>query len=111
MELWVRSQNKCKLRKTDLINYTYEAGKHIIDCHGYPVGTYASKKRCLEIIDEIQKILSHNGMMLFKNVDISEIPKEAFEPFKALSYLPYNDKNSEVTVHNAEVVVYEMPSE
>ena len=57
MELWTRSQNKCKLRKTDIINYNYEAGKHIVDCNGYPCGVYESKKRCLEIIDEIQKLL------------------------------------------------------
>ena len=111
MELWVRSQNKCKLRKTDLINYSYEAGKHIIDCHGYPVGTYATKERCLEIIDEMQEFLMSSGMILFKNVDISEIPKEALEPFKALSYLPNGDNQSSVSVHNAEVVVYEMPQE
>ena len=61
MELWIRSQNKCKLRKTDIVNYSYEEGKHKIDCHGYSVGTYKSKQRCLEIIDEIQYLLKNNG--------------------------------------------------
>ena len=111
MKLWVRSQNKCKLRQVDLVNYCYECGKHIIDCNGYPMGTYKSKERCLEIIYEIQEILMNNGMILFKNIDISEIPKEALEPFKALTYIPNNDNQSSVSVHNAECVVYEMPKE
>ena len=61
MKIWVRSQNKCKLREAECIYYYYEAVKHIIDCNGYPVGTYESKKRCLEIIDEIQYLLKNNG--------------------------------------------------
>lgn len=111
MELWIRSQNKCKLRKTDIINYSYEAGKHTVDCHGYPVGTYNSKARCLEIIDEIQKILGHSGMILFKNIDITHLSPKDIEPFKTLTWFssPIANEKSEVTVHNAEVIVYEMP--
>ena len=61
MKLWIRSQNKCELWETNLVNYSYDVRKHIIDCNGYPVGTYATKKRCLEIIDEIQNLLLNNG--------------------------------------------------
>ena len=129
MKLWIRSQNKealanvknvrfCKMKKCELKEtpctikeFMASTDAYCVECNGEIFGEYATRERCLEIIDEIQKILSRNGIMLFKNVDISEIPKVAFEPFKALSYLPYNDKNSEVTVHNAEVVVYEMPEE
>lgn len=111
MELWIRSQSKIDLMCVKRVQYGHANNKHIIYGENLTMflGEYATRERCLEIIDEIQKILSHNGIMLFKNIDISEIPKEAFEPFKTLSYLPYNDKNSEVTVHNAEVIVYEMP--
>ena len=112
MKLWVRSSDKMQLTEIDNLSF-----KQIINgCWNIngnygavSLGSYPTRERCLEIIDEIQQILTHNGMILFKNVDVSEIPKATFEPFKALSYLPYNDKNSEVTVHNAELVVYEMP--
>lgn len=85
MELWIRSQNGCKLRKTELINYSYENGKHIVDCNGYPCGTYESKKRCLEIIDEIQRKLSVSTTLEFdkgnnikyrQNNVIYNMPKE-----------------------------------
>ena len=111
MELWIRSQNKCKLRKTDIINYNYEAGKHIVDCNGYPCGVYESKKRCLEIIDEIQNIMCRSGMILFKDVDISGLSPKDIEPFKAINWCssPIANEKSEVTVHNMSVVVYEMP--
>lgn len=114
MELWIRSQSKTSLNKVNGVYYgaegefwaIYEKGENF----DY-LGLYTTKERCLEIIDEIQEILTHNGMILFKNVDISEIPPVAFEPFKGLSYLPNGDTKSEVTIHNAEVVVYEMPEE
>lgn len=113
MELWLRSQNKCKLRRTDIINYSYEGGKHNIDCNGYSVGTYKSKKRCLEIIDEIQNIMCRSGMILFKDVDITNLSAKDIEPFKAINWCssPIANEKSEVTIHNAEVIVYEMPEE
>ena len=113
MELWVRSQNKCKLRKAEVVYYYYEGGKHIIDCNGYPVGTYKSKERCLEIIDEIQNIMCRSGMILFKDIDITNLSAKDIEPFKAINWRSSSVANekSEVTVHNAEVIVYEMPEQ
>ena len=109
MELWVRSQNKCKLRKTDLINYSYEAGKHIIDCHGYPVGTYASKKRCLEIIDEIQKLLFCDFITVNTHSEITiEDLEEKIKRNGAIMHFP---KEPLVEYHGASTVVYEMPEE
>ena len=113
MELWIRSQNKCKLRKTDIVNYNYEVGKHIVDCNGYPCGVYESKKRCLEIIDEIQNILCRSERMLFKDIDITNFSRKDIEPSEAIIWFssPVVNEKSEVTIHNAEVVVYEMPKE
>lgn len=116
MKLWVRSQDKENLAIIKSLCYANQGDKNLIfggaeTTFDICLGRYSTKERCLEIIDEIQELLTHNGMMLFKNVDVSEIPKQAFEPFKALAYMPNGDTKSEVTVHNAEVIVYEMPSE
>ncbi len=110
--LWIRSQDKCKLRQVDVVYYYYEAGKHIIDCNGYPMGTYKSKERCLEIIDEIQKLLELNGVMVFKNIDFSDLEPEHIKPFKSIFLCSVDRKEkSEITVHNVEDLVYEMPEE
>lgn len=114
MKLWVRSQSKENLTIIKSLCYANHGGKNVVmggeeTTFDIVLGKYHTKERCLEIIDEIQEILMKNGIILFKNVDISEIPKEALEPFKALEYLPNGDNQSQVSVHNAEVVIYEMP--
>lgn len=51
-----------------------------------------------------------NGLILFKDVDITHLSPKDIEPFKAINFRSSSvDKKSEVTIHNAEVVVYEMP--
>ena len=112
MKLWIRSQNKCRLRKTDIINYSYEEGKHNIDCNGYAVGTYATKKRCLEIIDEIQELLKlgnpENAFMHIHNCDMGydetiEVLKRARETKAIIT------QGADFDVKLPSVVVYEMP--
>lgn len=112
MELWIRSQNKCKLRKTDIVNYSYEEGKHNIDCHGYSVGTYKSKQRCLEIIDEIQELLKlgnpENSFMHINNCnmcydDIQEMVKRARETKAVVT------DGADFEIVMPRVVTYEMP--
>ena len=112
MELWVRSQNKCKLRKAEVVYYYYEGGKHIIDCNGYPVGTYKSKERCLEIIDEIQELLKlgnpENSFMHINNCnmcydDIQEMVKRARETKAVVT------DGADFEIVMPRVVTYEMP--
>lgn len=69
MELWIRSQDKTKLVKVDNIAYMdssddYEKEVHSLwnDCKGI-LGTYKSKERALEVLDEIQNILSGNCLL------------------------------------------------
>lgn len=61
MELWIRSQDKMKLVK---VNYVYirESDDHFtmygetIDS-GPIIGIYRTKKRALNVLDEIQKVI------------------------------------------------------
>lgn len=79
MELWIRSQNKealanvknvsfCKMKKYELKETSYtikefseSADAYCIECNGEFFGEYATRERCLEIIDEIQYLLKNNG--------------------------------------------------
>ena len=106
MELWIRSQNKRRLRKTDIINYNYDAGSHIVYCNGYPAGTYATKERCLEIIDEIQKLLYCDFVTVNSNnaMDLEKVMEMIIEQGSSVFHFP---KETSVEYHST--VVYEMP--
>ena len=64
MELWVRSQDKEVLGKAKEI-MIYEKEKRceiLIDCYTY--GTYATKERALEVLDEIQENIVKQGQVI-----------------------------------------------
>lgn len=56
MELWIRSQNKFRLYKAQEIRLdnTYQKEILVNECF---FGKYKSKKRALEVLNEIQKLL------------------------------------------------------
>ena len=61
MELWIRSQDRRILQKVDNIylnaNYDNKRICSFIDGDEMELGTYETKERALEVLDEIQKIL------------------------------------------------------
>ena len=58
MELWVRSQDRIKLIKVDEVKIeTVKGGNTFIYSHATDLGTYTTRERALEVLDEIQKIL------------------------------------------------------
>ncbi len=90
MELWIRSQDKTKLVKVDNISYMdmaedMDSEKHSLwnDCKGI-LGTYKTKERALEVLDEIQdELISTSTVPIFNNEKITcgcarvyEMPKE-----------------------------------
>ncbi len=57
MELWIRNQDKKLLRKTERLSVIEDTGEYYIVDNGNIYGEYKTKKRALEILDEIQNIL------------------------------------------------------
>lgn len=57
MDLWIRSQNKENLIKTSgYLRISELNNSYIIqDEQWYDIGTYKTKERALEVLDEIQK--------------------------------------------------------
>lgn len=115
MDLWILSQAKDQLVKTNVIKYscfkdrTTNKELHIITNNDYDFGIYETKERALEILDEIQKLLT-NDLLLFKNIDISKELGDYIKPSKAICISDTTNKSQvEVLHHNC--MVFEMPKE
>lgn len=62
MELWIRSQYKEGLIKVNNELYLSENdGKFRIETLEFRLGEYKTKERALEVLDEIQEAIEHNG--------------------------------------------------
>ena len=57
MELWIRSQGRKLFRKSERLCMVEDLGKHYIADSGDIYGEYPTKKRALQVLDEIQNIL------------------------------------------------------
>lgn len=81
MELWIRSQDKKRLIKINSLEYVeYQDvhsinGYYINEVDNYDLGVYKSKKRALEVLDEIQSkiaILNYQRHYLNKKFNLIE---------------------------------------
>ena len=99
MELWVRSQNKTELmRVVDLDIYDAREPKtYVIESRGIILGNYKTKERALEVLDEIQKILSLKDMYKYDK----EIVLKGWENFSP----------NQIQTIRQQMSVYEMPRE
>lgn len=79
MELWIRSQDKKRLVKIEHIYYfedefTNNELKHHICIGAYDLGQYKTKKRAIEVLDEIENIVKPRMEQLYTFV--YQMPKE-----------------------------------
>lgn len=69
MELWIRTQDRMNLVKINQVSLNYQNNKQIIanyipeiyensSCYYELLGTYKTKERALEVLDEIQKYIT-----------------------------------------------------
>ena len=82
MELWIRSQDKMNLVKVRQIGVNYQDNKQIIanytpelyeNSGGYYelLGTYKTKERAIEVLDEIQdELIGSDFMPIEKNEEV-----------------------------------------
>lgn len=110
MELWIRSQDKECLMKIDRLDYDLSNSQHRIMVNGYEtlVGLYETKKRCLQIIDEIQNLLQPRYFI--------KEPKIDFDNNDLLTGLSENivlraNQQIEYDLKQAGQIVYTMPEE
>ncbi len=60
MSIWVRSQDKKTLVKADKLIIGYDKNEKVYEIHNVydSLGTYKSKERAIEVLDEIQERIS-----------------------------------------------------
>lgn len=107
MELWIRSQDRTLLTTVDKI-YICQATNNIeYDIIGAycTLGTYKTKERTLEVLDEIQNMIKPTLINTEYHSEIKEdVDKISFD----VVMTPIEDK---ITYIQPNVVIYEMPKE
>lgn len=109
MDLWVRSQDKKTLMKANYFEIEQRDKNFLIMArNGDPyfdqcLGSYKTKERALELLDEIQNIL--NPMIVFKNCDCT---KDMLDKIKEVGACVVSDNSH---IEQLSTCVYEMPNE
>ena len=119
MELWVRGQEKSLLKKVSEVLYEEMDEHAIVTFQGDDVmllGIYKTKERCLEIIDEIQKLLMggnpENAFIALKDCffeGYDEI-KQIIERARENKFIAVGG-GADIEFMQPNVLVYEMPQE
>ena len=113
MELWVRSQDKMNLVKLRQISVNYQDNKQIIANYMpelyensgeyYEIlGTYKTKERAIEILDEIQGLLQ-------PIIKYEPIVQEEYNPSYTYKHFVKVDDNIEIK--ELSTFVYQMPED
>lgn len=80
MNLWIRSQDKCRLVKPNRLHIKIDTrtqeGYIFESANSMRYGTYESKERALEVLDEIQKFIFELNIGNLNNGFVFEMPKE-----------------------------------
>lgn len=105
MNLWIRSQDRRYLIKTEYLYMVHDEENkkaYIGDKMAGHIAKYKTKERALEVLDEIQKLL----MPIMKSTPIIE---EDIKP--EYTYRHYESKGSDIEVIQLNTYVYQMPKE
>ena len=111
MELWIRSQDKMNLVKIRQISLNYQNNKQVIanyepeqyensSCFYELLGTYKTKERAIEVLDEIQNILKPKMIVNTYKVEQAKLC-DGTQFIKPML--------DDIQVQNATTYVYEMP--
>ncbi len=97
MDLWIRSQDKEALAKISNVQYSFINNTHYIGTY-YDnleiLGTYKTKERALEVLDEIQNAIL--GI-----ITLEEIEKQEVKNYTGIATISQKSEN----------IVYEMPKD
>ncbi len=108
MKLWIRSQNREQLSKPNklYVKILNEERYEILSGEGfYVLGTYKTKERALEVLDEIQKLLMPK--MIYHTNNVEFIPD--YQTTTGGKLVSKND-DSKMEYMNMPIV-YSMPKE
>lgn len=117
MNLWIRSQNRQKLMKVcnivwqdcAIVDGNKVDANFLIGVNNYDndvLGTYESKERALEVLDEIQKILQPQLDIITSNIEQRELTDNHFIQTKIIPNFI-----EDIKFQYTKTYVYEMPKE
>ena len=105
MEIWVRSQNKKRLMKVEMVEIDKQKdGGAIIYSHEYILGEYKTKERAMEVLDEIENILKPKYILESSTIR----PDSDSWLENGIIMQKYNAK---ARIEEIPIYVYEMPKE
>ena len=105
MEIWVRSQNKKRLMKVEMVEIDKQKdGGAIIYSHEYILGEYKTKERAMEVLDEIEEILMPKMKVVHNKVERKDLDSFRTE------YI-MQPMIEDIQVLEASSYVYKMPKE
>lgn len=106
MDLWVRSQDKRILQKVNniFLDANYENKRvSIYDGDNVELGTYKTKERALEVLNEIEKLIK--PITIFQNC---QVDKSTIEKIMEIGYCMVN---GDARVEQISQAFYQMPEE
>lgn len=115
MDLWIRSQDRMNLVKVNQINVNYQNNKQIIanyipDFVGTQgeyyemLGSYKTKERALEVLDEIQNLLIPKTIVNTFNIEKKDM-------LNGNQYSIFENNIKDFSIEQFDTYVYEMPKE
>lgn len=117
MDLWILCAEKANLIKVDNVyieefydrkmTYYYEIRTKKNDDE-ICLGCFETKKRALEVLGEIQKLLV-GDLLVFTNTDFEEGLADYVKPYKAIAVQDKENPSPRVEFIHRGCVVYEMP--
>lgn len=115
MDLWILSQDKTKLKKTNYLQVEFDSwqNKSAIICNTDVVAVYETKERAMEVLDEIQKLVDQN-VMFFVNSPCSLDLKDALKVkdfADTYGVIPSDRAMGEIKYISPNSVVFEMPKD
>ena len=117
MQLWIRTKeglfnvNGVRINAQSLM---WEGKADIVSDTGFLLGTYKTRERALEIIEEIQKAITETSS-LFCFTNFETIDKHILDLIEknggASVFLKIEDESPKLEIHDKSVIFYTMPEE
>ena len=109
MSLWVRSQDKTRLIKANNLRVEFNSwhNKSGIFCDGNIIGEYKTKERALQILDEIQNLITPR-FILKSGSDIDQV-ENLFD--KSTANKCFISTLFDIKQIENDCIVYQMPKE
>lgn len=113
MELWIRSQDKEMLAKTNRLDIDADGKTILINGFETVIGRYKTKKRTLEILDEIMLQMRNTIILSISPLMTAQDQHRLLDMYKKEFNRDFILETSTVEIKplNSEIVLYELPKE